>query len=88
MPTHKSAAKRVLQTAKRRARNRHVKATLRGQIKDARAAIGKPEANAALPEAIRLLGKAASKGVIHKKQASRKIGRLMRAANKAAAPKA
>ena len=84
MANHKSALKRVRQTVKRRGRNRHVLTTMRSQIKRLRAAVeagNADEAKANLTEAIRQLSRAADKGVIHRNQASRKIGRLTRAVN-------
>ncbi len=86
MPNHKSAIKRVRQNEKRRSRNRHVIASLRTAVKTTRAAIeaAEPEAiKAAFPKALRALNRAAAKGVIHQKQASRKIGRLTKAVNDA-----
>ena len=84
MANHKSALKRVRQTVKRRGRNRHVLTTMRSQIKRVRAAVeagNADEAKACLTEAVRHLSRAADKGVIHRNQASRKIGRLTRAVN-------
>jgi small subunit ribosomal protein S20 len=81
---HKSALKRVRQTVKRRARNRHVLTAMRSQIKRLRAAVeagNADEAKVCLTETVRHLSRAADKGVIHRKQASRKIGRLTRAVN-------
>lgn len=78
--------KRVRQNEKRRTRNRHVLATLRSTIKTVRKAIETSDATgakAALPRALKALEQAASKGVIHKRQASRKIGRLTKAVNAA-----
>lgn len=88
MPNHKSAVKRVKQNEKRRVRNRHVMSTVRTLVKKARGAFASAEEGAvegALPAAIRALSRAADKGVIHRNQASRKIGRLMKAANAAKA---
>ena len=84
MANHKSALKRVRQNVKRRARNRHVLTSMRTLIKRVRAAIeagNSEEAKANLADAVRHLSRAADKGVIHRKQASRKIGRLTRAVN-------
>ena len=84
MPNHKSAIKRVRQNEKRRARNRQIVSTARTYIKRVRAAVDSgnaEEANAALPAAIKALNVAASKGVIHRNQAARKISRLTRAVN-------
>lgn len=84
MPNHKSAMKRVRQNEKRNTRNRHVMSTLRSRIKQVRTAIDAGDAEAAksaLPVAVRALSRAAGKGVIHRNQARRKIGRLTIAVN-------
>lgn len=84
MAHHKSAKKRARQSLQRRARNRHALSTVRTAIKSARAAVaeGPGEAStAALRHAERTIRKAASKGVLPKKQASRRISRLARQAN-------
>jgi small subunit ribosomal protein S20 len=81
---HKSAMKRVRQTARRRTRNRHVLTTMRTHIKHLRAAVeagNAEDAKTLLTTAVRELSRAADKGVIHRGQASRKIGRLTRAVN-------
>ena len=88
MANHKSALKRVRQTVKRRARNRHVLTTMRTYIKRVRAAIESGDAAAAqdaLGTATKALARAASKGVIHRNQASRKISRLTHAVRKLSA---
>ena len=84
MANHKSALKRVRQTVKRRTRSRHIIASMRTQIKRLRLAVAEErndDAKALLAEAVRGLSRAADKGVIHRNQASRKIGRLTRAVN-------
>jgi small subunit ribosomal protein S20 len=60
---------------------------LKTRVKVARSAAesGAEQAPEALKAAQKRLGKAGSKGVIHKNQAARRTSRLMRAANKAAA---
>ena len=86
MPNHKSAMKRVRQNEKRRARNRQIMSTARTYIKRVRAAVDSgnaEEAREALVPAIKALNVAASKGVIHRNQASRKISRLTKAVNAA-----
>ena len=58
--------------------------TMRTYIKRLRAAVDSgnaDEVKTALQIAVRALDRAASKGVIHRKQASRKIGRLTKAVN-------
>ncbi|MHB8420399.1 MAG: 30S ribosomal protein S20 [Myxococcales bacterium] len=85
-----SVIKRNRQAAKRRERNSAIRTTVRRVIKEARAAIaGKdPEARAkALREAMRIIDKASTKGVLHARNASRHISRLAKAAAAAAAAK-
>ena len=58
--------------------------TMRTYIKRLRTAVeagNADEAKTALQIAVRALDRAASKGVIHRKQASRRIGRLTKAVN-------
>ncbi len=85
MANHKSARKRARQSVKRRARNRHVKTTVRSALKTARGSVAAGDGEQA-PGAVRraesLLRRAASKGVIPRKRASRLVSRLHRAANK------
>lgn len=84
----KSAAKRARQTAKRTARNKSVKATVRTFIRKAREAVAAPDAQNTeqkVGDAVRELSRAASKGVLHKRNVSRRIGRLMKQANAAKA---
>lgn len=79
-----SAMKRLRQSLKRRMRNKSVRTATKTLIKKVELAIAsgnKEEAGKALIEAIRGLNKAASKGVIHRNTASRKISRLMRKVN-------
>jgi small subunit ribosomal protein S20 len=81
MANTKSAEKRNRQAQKRRARNQAVKTQVRGSIKEVRDAIAKDPAKAAeiVRNAERTLAKAASKGVLHARNASRRIGRLHKA---------
>lgn len=88
MANHKSAWKQYLQSEKRHARNRAVKSALRTQLKKARAEIAAGGAKADQGEvrnAVSALAKAASKGVLHKRTAARRVSRLMLAAQKSAA---
>ena len=84
MATHKSAVKRARQALRRRARNRNLRGRMRTAIKEARAALGEggQTAQAALKQAESQLRRAASKGVIPKKRASRQISRLAKRANR------
>ena len=84
MAYHKSAKKRARQLLVRRARNRHVRSSLRTAIKAAHAAItggDSGESATALSCAERTIRQAASKGVISKKRASRQVSRLAKRAN-------
>jgi len=85
----RSAEKRNRQTQKRRTRNVQVRTGLKSAVKKAREAISQGPATAreAVATALRSLDKAASKGILHKNAASRRISRLARAAAKAVAPK-
>ncbi len=79
MANHKDALKRARQNDKRRARNRHYRTRMRNRIKAVRAAVesGNVEtAQAELREAMSVIHRVASKGVIHKNQAARRISRL------------
>lgn len=84
MANHKSAIKRNKQNAVRNARNTHIRSTMRTFVKQVREAVagGDPaEALAALQRAIPYIDKAATRGVIHKATASRKISRLTKLVN-------
>ena len=78
MAHHKSAQKRIRQTAKRNARNSYWRSTMRTARKNLRAAIA--EGNAAkaaelLPSTVGLVNKLVSKGVLHKNTAQRYVSR-------------
>lgn len=91
MANHKSAAKRHLQSEKRRANNRGARSTLRSQIKKARAEISAGNAVGTAGEvksAVEALAKAGGSGLLHKRAASRRISRLMKAANRSQATQA
>ncbi|WP_224249503.1 30S ribosomal protein S20 [Hyalangium gracile] len=86
MANTKSAEKRNRQAQKRRARNTNVRTTVKTAVKKARETIATKDATKtgdALKDAVRTLAKAASKGVLHKRTASRRIARLTKAARKA-----
>ena len=73
-----SAEKRNRQRIKRRARNQFHLSTMRTHVKRVRAAIEAKDGKAGelLKAAVAVIDKAAQKGVIDKKAASRKISRL------------
>jgi small subunit ribosomal protein S20 len=82
MANTKSAEKRNRQAQKRRARNTAVRTTVKGAVKKAREVIATRDvakSKDAFKSASRTLSKAASKGVLHKKNASRRISRLAKA---------
>jgi len=85
MANHVSAEKRNRQRIKRTDRNRAAKSTLRTEVKKARTAIKAAPADAgnAVRSATSELARAASKGVIPRKRASRVAGRLAAALHKA-----
>jgi small subunit ribosomal protein S20 len=81
---HKSAKKRARQMLVRRARNRHVRSSMRTAVKaiPSSASGGESdESTRALRAAEGSIRRAASKGVIPKKRASRQISRLVKRAN-------
>jgi len=84
-----SAVKRHKQSLKRRARNRHVRSTVKSIVKDVRAEIEEAGEKSAelLRKAASAIARAGSKGVLHRKTAARKISRLAKAVQKAAAKK-
>jgi small subunit ribosomal protein S20 len=87
MATHKDALKRARQAEAARLRNRTYKTKVKSAVKAVRDAVaaGKVEpAQAALREAMSTLHKVASKGVIHKNNAARRISRLNAAVKKLA----
>ena len=79
MATHKSAEKRIRQTAKRTAINRARRSRVRTFVKKVEAAIATGDKEAA-QSAFRLaqpeLHRATTKGVFHKNTVSRKLSRL------------
>lgn len=85
MPNIKSAKKRLIQSEKRRMRNKSYKSALRTQLKKAEQALESGDKDLAKLEilaACRRLDKVAQKGVIHVNQASRGKSRLMCKLNK------
>jgi small subunit ribosomal protein S20 len=83
----KSAEKRHRQSQKRRARNVTVRTNVKEAVKAAREAIASKDAaksTDSLKAASKSLNKAASKGVLHKRTAARRISRLAKAAAKKA----
>jgi small subunit ribosomal protein S20 len=75
---HKSALKRIRQSHKRHDRNTHIRSRMRTIIKSFRNAVEAGEADAGdkLRAAEREIRKAATKGIIPQRRASRTVSRL------------
>jgi small subunit ribosomal protein S20 len=78
--------KRARQSEVRKARNRVVKTKIKNAVKSARAAVGgePPVSESALKKVMSTLHKASSKGVIHPRNAARRIARLAKQFHQAA----
>lgn len=84
MANHASALKRARQNELRRLRNKAYRTKVRGAIKSVRQALDAKDqeaARAALSQAEPIIDKAASKGVLPKRTASRRISRLAQQVN-------
>jgi small subunit ribosomal protein S20 len=84
LANHKSALKRARQNENRRMRNKTIKTRIKTTAKSVQLAIdnGSMEtATQTLDDAKSVIDRAAKKGVIHKKTASRKISRLTKRVN-------
>ena len=86
MANIKAAKKRIITSQKRAAGNKASKSGVKTAVKKVRVAIDANDtaaAAAALENAKSVIDKAASKGVLHKNTAARKVSRLAAAVNKA-----
>ena len=84
MANHESAIKRARQNEVRRLRNKSYKTTAKNAIKRVRKAVSSnsvEQAKDSFTNAVSVLQKTASQGVIHKNKASRQISRLARQVN-------
>ncbi len=84
MANHKSAEKRNRQSNARQERNVAAKSAIKTKVKTVLKAVeskSKENAAEALKATVPALAKAGAKGLIHKKNASRKISRLTRKVN-------
>lgn len=84
MANIKSAKKRILVNRTKAERNKAIKSGVKTSIKKVYAAIDAKDADAAktaLKDATVAIDKAATKGVYHKNNASRKVSRLTKAVN-------
>jgi len=82
MPNTKQCEKRLRQDKKRQARNNYVKKTIRSLSKRMRSDITLEEKENLLHSVYSELDKAAKKGVIHKRTASRRKSRISSYLNK------
>lgn len=85
MANHKSAEKRNRQAQIRRLRNRMNRSRMKTAVRSLNEVIeagNVEEAKSALAATVPVIAKTASKGTIHKKNASRKISRLTKRVNK------
>jgi small subunit ribosomal protein S20 len=84
LANHKSALKRIRQSEKRRVRNKHVRTGMRSEIKRFNLAIEAGDASLAgehLPKVESAIRRAASKGLIRRQHADRRVSRLTRSLN-------
>ena len=87
MANIKSAKKRILVNRTKAERNKAIRSGVKTAMKKVFAAVeanDKAAAQAALVEATAVIDKAATKGVYHSNNASRKVSRLAKAVNKLA----
>ena len=88
MAKHKSALKHLRASKRRKTRNIRIQSEIKSFFHKAESSIGKEDRNPAdIVKAISTIQRAASRGVIHKNKAARKVSRLMKkiAKSKAAA---
>ena len=81
MANHASALKRVKQTKKRRLRNKSCKSTINTTVKQVCSSLEKKDGDGVktyYKEAVSRLDSAVTKGILHRRTASRKISRLTR----------
>ncbi|MCB2154511.1 30S ribosomal protein S20 [bacterium] len=86
MPNKKSAMKRVRQNERRREHNRARRSAMRSSIKKVRLILDSENQELLAPslvDAQSKLGKAAKTSLVKKRNASRRVSRLMKAAHKA-----
>ncbi len=84
MANHKSAIKRIRQTATRTRRNTDRISRVKTFIKQFISSLGSPEAASAFSLAQSEIQKGVSKGVLHRNAASRKVARLNKLLKKSA----
>jgi len=84
LANHKSALKRIRQSARRQKRNQHLRSGMRNEIKRFRQALESGDASAAgerFAAAERAIRRASSKGLIPRRRADRSVSRLAQSLN-------
>lgn len=81
MANHPSALKRHRQSEKKRLRNQSARSKLKTLVKKVKAATKKDDAAKILPTVVSAFHKAAQKGVMHRKTASRHVSHLSQFVN-------
>lgn len=90
MANHKSALKRARQNEVKRINNKGYKTRVKKAVKEVRTALSDnsvDQAKKSFVKTVSIVQKAASKGIIHRNQASRKISRLATQINQLTASK-
>jgi len=84
LANHKSALKRIRQSARRQKRNQHIRSGMRTEIKRFRQALEAGDAAVAserFAAAERAIRRASTRGLIPKQRANRSVGRLAKSLN-------
>lgn len=76
MPQHKSCEKRMRTSSKERSRNRAYRVQVKQAIRAVKEASGAEQAQKAYNDAVKILDRAAGKGILHKNRAADKKSRL------------
>ena len=82
MAQHKSAVKRIRQSARRKIRNKASLSRMKTLVKKVQSSKAKDEATKAYTSAVKYLDRLATKGVIHKNKAANVKSKLTRFVNK------
>ncbi len=87
MANKKSSKKRIRQTARKTKVNTMARSKVKTAVRKAREAIASKgsDLGTAVKDAVSALQKAGTRGTLHKRNVARKVSRLARQANKAAA---
>jgi len=82
MAQHKSAKKRIRTTAKKREVNKNYSSKIKTNVKRVLASDNKEEAEKLYKDAVSVLDRGATKGIIHRNNAARKKSALTKHLNK------